>query len=334
MNPLPDVSIVIVNWNTREDLLRCLASVDEEVRGVTSEVIVVDNGSGDGSAEAVRRAYPRSIVIENARNLGFAHATNQGLKTMKGRYALLLNPDARLKTDAVEKLVSFMDGQQDAGVGGGQLLDADGSRQNSIANLPSLATELLNKSLLRRCFSRRFPGKERHYPGPIEVESVIGACMLVRRAAIDAVGLLDEGYFLFFEETDWCYRMRRGGWKVFHVPGAEIYHLQGRSAEASIAMAKVEYCRSRYRYFRKHYGIFARIALRMGLVVKLAVDLVGSSAGTVLTLFRSRRWRRRLRIHTALASWHLRGCPEGGGLGRSRPGGAAEAGPARGEGER
>jgi GT2 family glycosyltransferase len=328
MIPDPDVSIIIVNWNTREDLLCCLASVGEEVRGVTGEVIVVDNGSGDGSAEAVRRAHPQVIVIENEGNLGFARATNQGLRRMKGRYALLLNPDTRLKAGAVERLVSFMDSRMEAGVAGGQLLNGDGSRQNSIANLPTLATELLNKSLLRRLFPDRYPGKELRFPGPIEVESVIGACMLVRRAAMDAVGLLDEGYFLFLEETDWCCRMRLGGWKVFHVPDAELYHLQGRSAESSIAMAKVEYCRSRYRYFRKHYGPVSRAVLRAGLIIRIVVDLAGSSAGTVLTLSRSRRWRRRFRIHTALAAWHLRGCPEGVGLSRPLEGRIAEARPA------
>ena len=111
-----------------------------------------------------------------------------------------------------------MDSHPETGVAGAQLLNSDGSKQNSIANFPSLATELLNKSLLRWLFPERFPGKERDYSEPIEVDSVIGACMMVRREALDQVGLLDEDYFLFLEETDWCYRMKRAGWKIYHVP--------------------------------------------------------------------------------------------------------------------
>ncbi|MBM4309106.1 MAG: glycosyltransferase family 2 protein, partial [Deltaproteobacteria bacterium] len=188
------------------------------------EVFVVDNGSMDGSVEAVRVGFPEAIVIQNSTNLGFAQANNQALRLAKGKYILLLNPDTQVKEGAIETLKVFMDNHPKAGAVGAQLLNSDGSKQNSIANFPSLATELLNKSLLRWLFPDRFPGKERDYNEPIEVESVIGACMMVRREAIEQVGLLDEDYFLFLEETDWCYRMKKAGWKVYHVPQADVYH--------------------------------------------------------------------------------------------------------------
>jgi GT2 family glycosyltransferase len=177
--------------------------------------------------------------------MGFAKAVNQGLQRASGRYILLLNPDTQMKGGAIGRLVSFMDSHLDTGVARAQLLNSNGSKQNSIANFPSLATELLNKNLLRWLSPERFPGKERIYSEPMNVDSVIGACMMVRREAMDRVGLLDEDYFLFLEETDWCYRMKRAGWKIYHVPDAEVYHFQGKSAEVEKKRARVEYFRSR-----------------------------------------------------------------------------------------
>ena len=243
------LTVVIINWNTREDLLVCLDSVEFVTKGFTVETIVVDNGSQDGSQDIVKKCYPWVSLIENKKNFGFAKAANDALRQMKGRYALLLNPDTQVKHGAIEPLVSFMDTHIEAGVVGVQLLNSDGSRQNSIANFPSLATELLNKSLLRWLFPKKFPGKERTYSEPVEVNSVIGACLMVRRDALGQVGLLDEGYFLFLEETDWCYRMKKAGWKVYHIPQVEVYHFQGRSAERDKKRAKIEYYRSRYHFF-------------------------------------------------------------------------------------
>ena len=182
-----------------------------------------------------------------------------------------------------------MESHPDAGIAGVQLLNGDGSRQNSIANFPSLATELLNKSLLRWLFPERFPGKERDYSGPIEVDSVIGACMITRREAMEQVGTLDEDYFLFFEETDWCYRMKKAGWKVYHVPQAEIVHFQGRGAETKKREAKVEYYHSRYQFFKKNRGDLQWFLLLIGLMAKLKIELLSMVVGCLLTLFRIRR---------------------------------------------
>lgn len=249
-----DLCIIIVSWNTKTYLLHCVESIFQKREGVPWGVVVVDNGSRDGSGTAVKKIFPAVHLIENDRNLGFSKAANQGLKMLSGRYALLLNPDTEVKDGAIEQLVSFMDGHPEAGVAGAQLLNSDGSRQNSIANFPSLATELLNKSLLRWVFPKSFPGKERDYPEPVEVDSVIGASMIVKREAMEKVGLLDEDYFLFLEETDWCYRLKKAGWKVYHVPQAEIYHFQGKSAQAEKKKARVEYYRSRYHFFKKIEG--------------------------------------------------------------------------------
>ncbi len=309
-----DLSIIIVNWNTREHLLRCLKSVFQSEEGRPWEVIVIDNGSQDGSAEEARRLFPGIRLIANERNLGFARATNQGINIASGKYLLLLNPDTEVKGRAIEELVAFMEGHPDAGIAGGQLLNGDGSRQNSIANFPSLATELLNKSLLRRLFPGKFPGKEKNYPSPIEVDSVIGACMIAKREALEQVGVLDEDYFLFLEETDWCYRMRKAGWKVYHVPQAEIVHFQGRSAETKKREAKVEYYQSRYRFFRKNRGDLQWFLLLVGLMARLAIELFTMAVGCLMALFFVRRWRKRLSIYLYLMAWHLRFCPKEWGL--------------------
>lgn len=309
-----DLSIVIVNWNTKDLLIQCLKSLDQTLQRLKMEIFVVDNGSVDGSVELVREKFPGAIVIQNPMNLGFAKANNQALNLSKGKFTLLLNPDTQVKEGAIETLKVFMDAHPEAGVAGAQLLNADGSKQNSIANFPSLATELLNKSLLRLLFPKTFPGKESNISEPIEVESVIGACMMVRREAMEQVGLLDEDYFLFLEETDWCYRIKKAGWKVYHVPQAEVYHFQGKSAEKDKKRAKVEYYRSRYQFFKKNRGSWQWFILLIGLLIKLGFEFLSMAIACILTGFTVKKWRNTLSNYAYLLWWHLKGCPEGMGL--------------------
>jgi GT2 family glycosyltransferase len=309
-----DLSIVIINWNTKNLLLQCLEAVYQMAGAVETEVFVVDNGSADGSGTALKERFPGVTLIENQINLGFAKANNQALSLSKGDYLLLLNPDTRVKTGAIERLVSFMEDHSEAGAAGPQLLHPDGTKQNSIANFPSLATELLNKRFLRWLFPKKFPGKEKDYREPLEVDSVIGACMMVRRDAMEQVGLLDEDYFLFLEETDWCYRLKKAGWKIYHIPQAEVYHFQGKSAETNVEMAKIEYYRSRYRFFRKHYGNVRCALLALGLAIKLGIEFLSMLFGCVVTLFMLKKVRRRLSIRGHLLWWHLKFFPEDMGL--------------------
>ncbi len=309
-----DLSVITINWNTRDLLCQCLDSLTQKVEGIEMEILVVDNGSTDGSVAAVRGKFPGVRLIENPLNLGFAKANNYALSVSKGRYFLLLNPDTEVKDEAIPQMVSFMNAHPEAGLVGAQLLNADGSKQNSIANFPSLATELLNKSLLRWLFPEKFPGKETDYRSPVEVDSVIGACMLVRREAVEQVGLLDEEYFLFLEETDWCYRIKKAGWKIYHIPQAEVFHLQGKSAEAEKGKARIEYSRSRYHYFRKNRGSFQSSVLLIGLIIKLSVELVFATIACVFTLFMVKKWRTKLSTYIHLMWWHLRLCPQEMGL--------------------
>jgi GT2 family glycosyltransferase len=313
------LSIIIVNWNTKDYLLRCIESILQSGRKISWELIIVDNGSQDGSVEEVRERFTEINLIENSENMGFAKATDQGIKRSTGKYILLANPDTRVEDKAIERLLAFMDSHPETGVSGPQLLNGDGSKQNSIANFPSLATELLNKSLLKWLFPNKYPGKGRYYRDPIEVDSVIGACMMVRRTAIEQVGLLDEDYFLFLEETDWCYRMKRAGWKIYHVPQAEVYHYQGKSVERERKKAKLEYYRSRYLFFKKNRGSIQWYIVFVGLMIKLLFEFILATVGCIVTLFTVEKWKRKFSTYAYLMWWHLRLCPSTMGLRKVNP---------------
>lgn len=301
------ISFIIVNWNTRDLLLECLGSIYGTVHGVAFEVLLVDNGSSDGSVEAAKESFPRVHVIENPTNVGFAAAVNLAIARMEGRYAVLLNTDATLTQGAVKGLYDYMQANPHVGVACGQLLNPDGSRQNSIANFPSILSLMSNETLLRVLFPRRFPSKRRRYRRAIDIESCIGACMMVRKEAIDQVGLLDERYFFFLEETDWAYRMKRAGWKTCFVPSARIYHAQGKSV-ARRADGRILFYRSRYAFFKKwrprSYPLICAIIFSR-LLVNTAISLLGVG----LTFGLKRNLNRRLALYAQLIAWHMKGCP-------------------------
>ncbi|MFQ5848563.1 MAG: glycosyltransferase family 2 protein [Candidatus Methylomirabilales bacterium] len=313
-----DISAILVNWNTRDLLLRCVTTLGSALRDHSHEVWFVDNGSQDGSVEAVRRHFPAVHIIANEDNRGYAGAVNQALACVRGRYVLLLNTDALPMADAVTHLFAFLERHPGTAAAGGQLLCPDGSRQNSVANFPSVSTELLNKSFLRMFFPRRFPGKRRDSLDPLEVESLVGACLLVRRGVIDEIGPLDERYFFFLEETDWCYRMRQAGYGIYHVPRARIYHLQGASARGFEAEARIEYHRSRLRFFKKHRGPLEAGLVAAGGMIRVGVDTVTLGILSLLPGLGKSGLRRRSEVARRLLGWYLHGCPAVDGLpGRS-----------------
>lgn len=310
-----DISFIIINWNTRELLLACLRSIQSAVTGCGYEIIVVDNGSEDGSAEAVRAHFGDGVqLIANASNRGFAAANNQALRIARGKYVVLLNSDTVLHEGAVDGLVRFLDKNPQVAMAGPRMRGADGRVQNSFDNFPSLATELLNKSLLRTIFPQRYAGRASQTSMPREVDSLIGACIAVRAEAIHQVGLLDEDYFFFLEETDWCLRMRRAGWNIVHLPGVEIVHLQGQSKRHRPALAWIEYYRSLYTFFRKHRTPAAYRALRIFRFIKLVINLMLTVTALCLTLGMRQRFRDKTAVYFRLVWWHLCRCPDSVGL--------------------
>ena len=309
-----DISFIIVNWNTRDILIDCLNSIYKTVTDIDSEIYVVDNNSTDGSQEAVKNGFPDVKLIENSTNTGFAHANNQALSVMQGRFAVLLNSDAVLQEDAIKNLLAFMNNTPGAGIAGVQLLNEDGSRQNSIDNFPSLKTEILNKSILRLISPNKYPSKARDYNAPIEVDSVIGACMMVRKKAIDEVGSLDEDYFIFLEETDWCFRMHKKGWKVYHVPDSRVFHLSGHSKKKTPGESQIEYYKSLYKFFRKNWGTVSYLTIRILKPCKIFINLLLNILGNLITLFQNEKLRNRLLKYYKLLIWHLLLCPDSMGI--------------------
>jgi len=311
-----DILVVIVTRNTCDQTAQAINSVFQSKDSLAKEVVVVDNGSTDGTPDLMRTKFPNVRYLRQERNLGFAAANNLGARGTGCEFLLFQNSDARLQPGALAEAVAWMRAHPDCGIAGAQLLNPDGSRQNSIANFPTLATELLNKSLLRWLFPKRYPGKERRFTEPAEVESVIGAFMLVRQTVWKALDGFDERYFFFLEETDFCWGARHQGWKVYHLPQVQVWHEQGKSAKQIPAAARIEYWRSRYIYFRKHHSRLAQALLAAGLGLRLLVNWLSSLLVVLLSLGVKPAWREKHRVQTALLKWHLRGCPVEMGLPR------------------
>jgi len=301
-----EISFIIVNWNTKDLLRGCLDSIAKTAGSLLHEIIVVDNASSDGSADMLTREYPSVRLIANSENRGFGAANNQGFAVMKGKYALLINTDAVLTEGAAGKLWSFAEANPRAAIVCGQLLNADGSKQNSVAAFPTLLTLASNTSLLEYFFPGKYPSKRYDHQGPLEVDSAIGACMMIRKKALDEVSFFDERYFFFFEETDLAFAMKRAGWKVYQVPDALIYHLQGQSIGHN-TQSRIEFYRSRYQFLRKWHGSAYYRAAAAVIFLRLLADALLNAAGVLFTLGLSKNLRRKLDVYTQLIRWHFEG---------------------------
>ena len=256
----PRLSVILVSYNTREHLRRCLESLVETVEVRPLEIFVVDNASGDGSPEMVRERFPGVRLIANRKNLGFARANNQGIRASTGRAVLLLNTDTVVRPTAIETMLDFLDETPETAVVGAKLLNEDLSIQAGSKAFPTPLTTLFGKqSLLTRWFPDN-PLTRRYliclfedHSHPFEVDSASGAAFMIRREVIEDVGLLDEGYFMYWEDVDWCYRIKRRGWKVYYHPHAPILHLDGKSSDRRDPGLTIAYHKGVFRLFRKHY---------------------------------------------------------------------------------
>ena len=301
------VSVIIVNWNTKDILQNCLDSIYQTIDNLSCEIIVVDNASSDGSKEMLQERYPQVITIYNQVNRGFGAANNQAFTIMKGKYALLLNTDTILTLGAINKLYSFARAHPQAAIVCGQLLNADGKKQNSIASFPTLLTLVANTSILEYLLPRLYPSKRYEYKQPIQVDSAIGACMMVSKKALDEVGFFDERYFFFFEETDLAYALHRKGWSVYHVPDVFIYHLQGQSIGHN-AGSRIEFYRSRYQFLRKWNSRKYFYTAATIIFFRLLVNSLFSFVINILTFGLVKKMREKLIVYSRLIFWHLKSC--------------------------
>jgi len=271
-----DLSIVVVSYNVRQLLALCLESLYQTLQetSLAFEVLVVDNASGDGSAEWVRERFPEARLYANERNTGYAAASNQGMAACQGRYVLVMNPDTRALGSAIAILLAFMDENPGVGMAGPALLYGDGSFQHSAFRFPSLPQILfdfypLHYRLINSRLNGRYP--RRLYEGgePFAIDHPLGAVMLVRREVIEQVGMMDEQFFMYCEEVDWAKRIRQAGWEICTVPQALFIHHAGQSTVQFRDRMFVALWRSRYLLFQKHYSAAfiwaAKRLVRLGL---------------------------------------------------------------------
>lgn len=265
-----DLSIIIVSWNVRELLRRCLASVEASLQGrpdLEGEVFVVDNASADASVQMVAAEFPQVHLVANAENRGFAAANNQAMAASRGRYLLLLNPDTEVVGGALGTMVDYLETNPEVGVVGPKLLNADGSLQSSRRRFPTMATALVESTILQRYFPRagllrRYYCLDQDDDEVQDVDWLVGACLMVRRRAMEQVGPMDDQFFLYSEELDWCRRIRGAGWRVAYLPKARVVHHYGQSSAQDMPQRHIRFQDSKCRYFAKYHGRVAGALLR------------------------------------------------------------------------
>ncbi len=264
------LSVVIVSYNTRELLRLCLTSV---LQAGPAEVTVVDNASSDDSAQMVQAEFPQVRLIASTQNLGFVRANNLALRESHGGHLLLLNPDAELQKGALSTLQAFLDANPRAGAVGPRLLYGDGALQHAAFKFPTLFQAYFDffpwpSRLLQSALNGRYPRSA--YAGqPFQVDFVLGACLMIRRTAMDQIGLLDERYFMYCEEMDWCKRLGQAGWEVWCEPRATVVHREAQSSKQTRWASYVIEWQSRYRFFARYYPAWWQAANR--LLVKVGL---------------------------------------------------------------
>ena len=267
-----DLTISIVNHKHCDLLEPLLDSIRALTRRISYDVFVVDNASGDGSVEMVRSRFPWVHLLCNDQPLGFATNNNQVLRLGQGRYLILLNDDMLLQNDALDRMVAFMDANPGVGAAGCKLLNKDGTRQRSCwRGFPSPRTLLidlfyLSKWLPQLAWVRKFEATLQDTSEPTEVDHLLGACIMVGREVLDQVGLLDESFFMFLEETDWCYRIKKQGWHIVWAPEGEIIHYGQQSVSSDpvrfVPLLYRNYCR----FCRKHGSRHIEMVLLKGVI--------------------------------------------------------------------
>lgn len=275
MSATPTLSIVIVNFNTRELLKACLRSVEASRTAWPWELFVVDNASADGSADMVAAEFPWATLIRSESNRGYAYANNLGLRRAAGSYLLLLNPDTVLPPDALQQMVEYMDAHPEAGIAGPKLVRQDGSLDLACRrSFPSPEVSFYRMLGLSKLFPRssRFGRYNLTYLNPdrpAEVDSVVGAFMIVRSEAVSQVGMLDESFFMYGEDLDWAFRIKSRGWKVLYNPAVVVLHYKGESSRRHSRKAILEFYRAMHLFYRKHYA--AQTNVLLGALIVAAI---------------------------------------------------------------
>lgn len=301
-----ELSVVVVNWNSGSCVVDCLRSVMESAQTLATEIIVVDNNSQDGSPDLVITNFPEVRLIANETNIGFAAACNVGIKNSSGETLLFLNPDTVAKPNAIEKMYRFLQGKAEAGAVGGKLINRDGTPQIgfNVRSFPSLlviAFELLllNARFPRNLVNRRYRCLDADPNELRAVDQPAGACLMIKRSALDRVGLFDERFFpAWFEDVDLCRRIKAAGLKIFYYPDAEFLHLGGSSLRSlTHATFLNTYHRNLVRYFKKHHGLVSAMLVKLIILIgMLERSLIALFFPSVLRVSRSQALRAYLSV--------------------------------------
>ena len=290
-----DLSIVILNWNVRDLLDRCLASIQSSRYRL--ETIVVDNASSDDSVSMVRSKYREVSVIANAINRGFTGGNNQGIRAGHGRYVLVLNPDTEIVGDALDRMVTCLDAHAEVGALGPMLLNPDRSIQSSRRRFPTAAIGFFESTWLQGIAPRSM--LRRYYMDDVspeitqEVDWLTGACAVFRRSVLDQVGLYDEiNFFMYSEELDLCRRIKQAGWRILYLPEARVIHYVGKSSEQAVAARHIHFQTSKVRYYRKWHGRLTAASLQVFLLSSYLWQIGVESIKGLLGSKRDLRWQR------------------------------------------
>jgi GT2 family glycosyltransferase len=309
------LSVIIVNFNTQALLKNCLASIRQSGER-DLELIVVDNHSTDGSVDMVCNDFPEVRLTQNSNNLGFAKANNQGMNQARGKYILLLNSDTVVRPGAFQAMTDFLEEHSGAGAVTCRLLNEDGSTQASVSKRPSPLSLLFRilglsrlfqadrtRSFLRKYFGFLLGSTVRSYldpyivkDSPVEVEAISGACLMLRRDAIDQVGLLDENFFMYLEDMDYCIRIQDAGWRLYYIPTGEIVHLVGQSSGGRMRNYSSLSYRSLFYFYRKHHSSLTLLIVRILVLASTSIRWLWS---LVSGLFSSSSLSRRNRLDLA-----------------------------------
>ena len=297
-----DMSIALVSWNNREYLAQCLGSIFEEIHDLKFEVVVADHGSTDGTLEYLAENYPDVKVIANSKNLGVAKGNNQCIQNSAGKYIYILNNDTIVNSESVMRMLDFLEENPESGAVGGNLLNPDGSLQSSFCFFPTLKEEFLIVSHLGKRLNPFHPSYPSTWPEVREVDWMSSASMIVRREAIEEIGLIDDDYFVYSDETDWQYRLWKAGWKVYYLPEVSTIHFGGGSFEPGSIRFTLVY-RGRMLFARKHYsGLYGVIQRFMFAVAAVLREIVWGF------LFILPGWRERARSQLRVNLDTLRLC--------------------------
>jgi len=286
-----DLSIIIVSWNVKDLLRNCLNSIYSEKEDFTFEIFAVDNASDDSTAEMVSKEFPSVHLITNTQNFGFSRANNQAIKLSKGRNILFLNPDTVVVLSALQKMVKFIDSDPQIGAVGCKLLNPDGTIQNRFArSFLTPLNQLYEIMMLHRLFPRsrifgKAPFSYHDHNESREVDCISGACLMVKREVLDTIGLFDERYFLYAEDVDLSYRIKKAGWRLYHMSDAEVIHFSGGSTKKrkEVVFSSVLMRESDFGFIYHYYGTTSAFLYRIFTCIGAMVRIVVISLGLTLT---------------------------------------------------